>query len=460
MMQTALTRNSPAKKSHKASPARYAALKILAEFNRNLKPLNLVLHGYLRRTNLSREDRSLATELVNGSVRWQIQSDWFLSQFVHGRLNQYPAEVQEILRCSVYQLRHLEQIPDYAVLDEAVTLARNFRQLKYARLINGVLRNYLRNQGRIRFPDLQENLAYSLSVRYAFPEWMVALFLDQYGRERAETILASMNERPQTTLRINMLKTGVEEYRKCLDEAGILSDKGMIFPEYLRLLNLKGSIRDLPGYDHGLFSVQDESAGFVGRLAMQNVRQRLVEICVAPGGKISHLAELTSGQKMLVGLDLSWSRLRMVRDNLGRMDVKSVQLVRADGTRLPFKPFDAGLIDAPCSGLGVIRKSPDIKIRRQPGDLNEILKIQWQLLSEAGILTNPGGILIYSTCTINRDENERMIERFLRSFPTFSIEPPAKIFPENWVSTGGWIETAHHLDDIDGTYCVLLRKVK
>ncbi len=454
MFQTYPSSIKQMNKKGKASEARIIAIKILCEFNKNMKPLNLLLQDFLQNSQSNHKEQSFASELIYGSVRWRIQSDWILGQFVHGKLNEYPIEVQEILRCSIYQLHHLKTIPGYAVLNEASMLARNFRKIKYARLINGVLRNYLRNRQRIRFPGEEDDLISWYSVSYAFPVWMVELLLQQYDSNTTEHILKSLNRRPWLTLRVNEKKIASCEYQQKLIEENIEFQPGKYLHEYLLLNNFKGSVKNLPGYDEGWFSVQDESAGFSAHCLMRTNPNRIVDICTAPGGKITHLAQLSDNLKTLFALDLSFGRIGKVLDNLNRLDIQNVKVLRGDGTKLPLKECDAVLIDAPCSGLGVIRKNPDIKIRRNPTDVDNVQKLQWQLLKEADKVLKFGGILIYNTCTINKNENQKMIESFLHSNQHYSIEK----MDDFGDLSGNYLNTISEIDTMDGAFCVSLKK--
>lgn len=443
-------------KKGKASEARINAVKLLCEFNKNMKPLNLLLQDFRQDMRPDQKEQSFVSELIYGSVRWRIQSDWILGQFVHGKLNEYPIEVREILRCSIYQLHHLKTIPGYAVLNEAFMLARYFRRIKYARLINGVLRNYLRNRHRIRFPGKEPDLISWFSVNYAFPAWMVELLLQQYDSNTIEHILNSLNQRPRLTLRVNLKKIATYEYQQKISDKNIDFQPGKYLPEYLVLNNFKGSVKDLPGYYEGWFSVQDESAGFSAHCLMRTSPDKIVDVCAAPGGKITHLAQLSDNNKTLFALDQSFGRLGKVLDNLNRLGIQNVKVLQGDGTKLPLNECDAVLIDAPCSGLGVIRKNPDIKIRRNPIDVNNIQKLQSKLLKEADKVLKFGGILIYNTCTINKNENQKMIESFLLSNQHYSIEK----MDDFGDLSGNYLNTVSEIDTMDGVFCVSLKKGK
>lgn len=454
MLHSYSTPKTKVKPQKKAAPARIHAIKLLCEFDRTLKPLNLLVQDFLEEEKIAQNEKAFLSELIYGSVRWRIQSDWILGQFLHGKLNEYPIEVQEILRSSIYQLQHLKSIPNYAVLNEAANLARAFREIKFVRLINGVLRNYLRNHNRIRIPNKEENPTQALSIQYAFPLWMVDLFMQQYGIESSENILDSLNQRPQICLRVNELKISIKEYQEKLQNKGVDFEHGYYLKEFLHIKNLHGSVQDLPGYKEGWFSIQDESAGLPSHFLTQRKYKNIIDICAAPGGKITHLAQLTLDRNVLIALDLSFNRLKKVKQNLRRLDIESVRVVQGDGTNLPIKESDAVLIDAPCSGLGVIRKNPDIKIRRTQKDVEKIQELQWLLLKEADKILTKGGCLLYNTCTINKNENELMIERFLREHPEYAID---KINNPKELS-GNYFNNIKEISKMDGAFCARLKK--
>lgn len=446
------------KNSNQITNPRLEAVRMLNHFQKDFIPLNLLFDRHQFDLEISKRDRNFVSELVYGTVRWQIQLDWILKQFVHGNLNKLPESIQNILRSGLYQLRFLKNIPTYAVLNEAVQLTRSFHLIKYSRLVNGVLRNYLRNEEHLLFPKSEENLVQSLVINHSFPEWMVELVLDQYGLEKTESILESSNRRPQLTLRVNKTKISVEDFVELLTDKNIGLKRSEIIPEFINL-NENLVVQDIPGYAEGFFSIQNESAGIVSHLAkLDGTHDKIADVCAAPGGKLSHLAEILFDQISILGADISLSRLKLIQKNLRRLGLYSIRFIQADCTQLPFSNLDVILIDAPCSGLGVIRKNPDIKIRRKPKDLNHAVKQQMFLLEEAAKRLNNNGVLIYSTCSINNNENENLISNFLKSHSEFFIENASNFVKKSLVSTEGWVKTTPDTNRCDGSFSVRLRK--
>lgn len=445
--------------SSKTADARIIAVRILNLFQKQLAPLSLLLNRFEIPVDLSAKDRSLIYELVFGTIRWQIQLDYLLKQFVHGNLPDLPLSVQNILRMSLYQIRFLDQIPNYAVVNEAAKLTRKFRQIRFTRLVNGVLRNYLRHDKQIRLPRKEENPLRSLSVRFAFPEWMVELFMEQYGEEKATAIMKGSNRKPSLTVRVNTKKISPENFRILLEKENIPTVQSKYFPEFFHVDEAIGSIKNLPGFSEGYFSVQDESAGIVAHLAKSaRAGGRIADICAAPGGKLTHLAELSGERQPLIGIDLSRSRLQMIAENRERLGLNGIRLLQADGAQLPVKKMDVILVDAPCSGLGVMRKNPDIKLRRKPEDLQQAARLQRRLLDQAAEQIVDGGALIYSTCTINKNENEEVIQAFLHHHPEFDILQAGDFLAIPRVEKEGWVKTTPDMGKMDGSFCVRLQK--
>ncbi len=441
-----------------ASPSRREALFILNIFSRTLSPLPLILRNRDWQGDFTNRDKRLITELVNGTLRWQIQLDWILRQFVHGQFAELPLSIQNILRLSLYQLRQLNQVPDYAVVDEAGILAREFHEIKYARLVNGVLRNYLRNQHHLQFPRTADDQLAALAIGYAFPRWQVELLVEQYGSERTASILDQLNQRPNLTIRINTEKISVAEFYQQLEKREISFSLSKFLPEFVSLEEKAGTIQELPGFDEGWFFIQDVSAGFVAHLTAPQPDQQIAEICAAPGGKLTHVAQLRRDQGIILGMDISRSRLAITAENIRRLGYQSIRLLQGDARRLPHRQMDMIVIDAPCSGLGTIRKNPDIKLRRKPEDLPAVQQLQLQILIAAAERLKPHGSVIYSTCTINKEENERIIAQFIHKQPQFKIEPISSFLILHGISAQDWLSILPDQDSLDGSFCVRLRK--
>jgi len=442
-----------------SSPARFAAVQILDAFHQKMIPLKLILNDF-DSAHLSSRDWQLTRELVFGTVRWEIQIDWYLRQFIHGSLEDYPLTLKNILRTALYQLRFLEKIPDFAAVNEAVNLAHSMGLLKYARLVNGVLRNFIRRRDQIRWPKKDEDPVRHFSLVFSFPEWMVRLFLDNYGEERTSRMLESLNQKPGLTLRVSPAKIPVEEFLRHLRERNIEATVAGHLPEYVRIHTEAVDVRELPGYREGWFVVQDEAAGYAVYLAAPgNGHTVFLDACVAPGGKFSHWLERYGGRKhVAAGLDLHRKRLELVCQNMERLQLHSAKLVQGDARKLPFKRADIILLDVPCSGFGVIRKNPDIKLRRTPEDVVQLVELQNRMLEAAAEILEPKGSIIYSTCTVHPAENEKMVRGFLKRHPEFEIEPADQWVRCPWITREGWIEIIPGEADMDGAFCVRLTK--
>lgn len=436
---------------------RGTAVKILNRVERTDSYLDKLIEAELRSGELNDFDKALLMEIVHGVLRWQSKLDWVLNGFFHGNFAKAEVTVRNTLRAALYQILFLDKVPDFAAVNEAVEFIKRIRGEKAGGLVNGVLRNIIRNKEGIHYPDVQNDAALYLSTMYSFPLWMVKRWMNRFGFYETEKLLDAQNQRPGLTLRINTLKTTIEDFMKMFDLQNITYEKSNFLPIFLKTTNLT-NISNTEIFRRGFFTVQDESAGIAATLLDVKPGERVIDLCSAPGGKTTFFGEMMKNQGSIVAVDKYQTRLNLVKSACERVGVTNVELVAADGVEFQTEPADKILIDAPCSGLGVLSKKPDIKIKREMRDINEVVKIQKQLLENASTLLKSGGALVYSTCTIEPEENFNIVRQFLETHPDFEIDNASKYITGKIVSSDGFIETFPHINGIDGSFAIRLIK--
>ncbi len=436
---------------------RGTAVKILNRVERTDSYLDKLIDSELRSNEFNDFDKALLTEIVHGVLRWQSKLDWVLNGFFHGNFSKAEVTVRNTLRAALYQILFLDKVPDHAAVNEAVEFIKRVRNEKAAGLVNGVLRNIIRNKEGIHYPDVQNDAALYLSTMYSYPLWMVRRWMNRFGFYETEKILESQNQKPGLTLRINTMKTSIEDFMKMFELHNISYERSVYLPMFLRTSNL-ANISQTEIFRRGFFTVQDESAGIASTLLDVKPGERVIDLCSAPGGKTTFFGETMKNQGMIVAVDKYQTRLNLVKSGCERLGITNVEYVAADGGEYECEPADKIIVDAPCSGLGVLAKKPDIKIKREMRDIVDVVKSQERLIENASRLLKSGGTMVYSTCTIEPEENFTLVKKFLEKHPEFSIDPAQKFVNEKLVHPDGYVETYPHRHGIDGSFAIRLVK--
>ncbi|MBN2288749.1 MAG: 16S rRNA (cytosine(967)-C(5))-methyltransferase RsmB [Candidatus Glassbacteria bacterium] len=429
-----------------ADKARLLALDLLGQWNNTGLDREELLNACLPR------DRALVKNLVSGTLRMRGLIDYYLDHFLKTGKGALPGRVLDILRLAVFQLRFCDRIPDYAVVNEAVELARPLYLGRYVPLVNAVLRGFLREGGKIALPRREDYPAHFLAVKHSHPRWLVGRYLKRFGFEGTESLLKANNVQAPLTVRVRSPET-VRAFR----EAGLETRKGAWAPEALAVGRRLVPSR-LPGYGQGLFYVQDEAQMLVGRLAAPQPGATVADLCAAPGGKATHLAELAGPDALVVAADTGAGGLEKLRENLDRLRLSCVRLVAADARRPAVRRADTVLCDVPCSGSGVLRRKPELRWRIQPQSLKRFTRLQREIISAACRCVAPGGVLVYSTCSLEPEENSQVIDWFLASTADFVLEHAQKYLGQAPVSERGFLETFPHLHGTDGVFAARLRR--
>lgn len=411
------------------STPREVALDVLVKVEREQAFSNLVLNGALQHTELSRPDAGLATELVYGTIQRKLSLDYALAELAAKGLAKLEPWVLQLLRLSAYQIMFLDRVPAHAAVNEAVTIAKRRGHAGISGMVNGMLRNLLRRREELS-PETaagQPGLspARRISLRHSYPEWLAARWIAAYGESAAERICAAGNEPPRASIRVNPLRGTRENAIAMLADAGIEAEASTVSP-YGVVARRGGSLADTIGFRDGRWSVQDESSMLVAQAAQPSPGMTVLDCCAAPGGKSTHLAELMHNEGRVIANDLHPHKRALIEQQAERLGLSCIEAVTGDAAELSSRyapaSFDLVLLDAPCSGLGVIARKPEIKWTKSEDDIAAITSIQHGLIDSVASLVKPGGRLVYSTCTIERDENERQIERFLQQHEDFELD--------------------------------------
>jgi len=438
--------------------ARGLAVKILNRVERTDAYLDKLINSELRSGELNDQDKGLLNELVTGVIRWQLKLDWVLNGFYRGNFPKADVNVKNAMRVSLYQLMFLDRIPHHAAVNEAVEFVKRLRNDRYAGIVNGVLRNIIRHLHEIRYPDRSESLEHHLSVFYAHPIWMVKRWLERYGEEQTEKLLIANNEKPPLTIRINKIKIQPAEFISLLEKEGFEYTPSTFLDYYVQLKGASG-MGQLDLFRKGYFSIQDESAGLVGKLLDPQPYERIIDLCAAPGGKSMHVAELMNNTGEVIAVEKYPSRSDLIKNASDRLGLTNVKIVTEDANHFDSAIADRVLVDVPCTGLGVLRKKPDIKLKRDVSDIPKLTEVQYSLLEKAASLTKPGGILVYSTCTIEPDENEAIVQRFLENNKNYSLDDPSPFLSKAFITGRKTIETLPHIHNMDGSFAARLKRL-
>lgn len=444
---------------------RETALKIIYDIDEKGAYSNIALNKYLEAYELKDVDKAFITELVYGTVKWRLSIDWIIRQFSSIRLKKISPWILNILRLGVYQLLYTDRIPESAAVNESVNLAKKYGHGGSVGFANALLRAVSRGRNTIRYPDQERETLQYLSVRYSYPEWMVSRFLELYGREFTEELLDSGNQVPGMSIRVNTLKTTRDKLAAQLEEQQVEAVPGKYAPEALVLKNAPAITR-WDTFKNGEFQVQDESSMLVGRVLDPKPGELVIDACSAPGGKATHLAQLMENRGRVLARDVHIHKIKLIEDAAQRLGLNIIETEVFDAT-VPDERYagkaDRVLLDAPCTGLGIIRRKPDIKWARDTAEVGEIVQLQRKLLESVSRLVKPGGILVYSTCTVLPEENSDQAAWFIKEHPDFELDDIRPMLPDTLadrLEQNAMIQLFPNRDGIDGFFIAKFRKRK
>jgi 16S rRNA (cytosine967-C5)-methyltransferase len=426
---------------------------------------DVLLHHAQDGAVLDDRDRRLLTELVYGTLRWRGRLDAELKTLTHRPLEKTDPFLRNLLRLSLYQLRFLDKIPAYAIINEAVALAKARERPRAGGFVNAVLRSALRDKWELAAPDPKPASLAAFAEHWSHPVWLVKKWLEMFSAEETTELLKASNQPAPLILRANALKGTSEELFNLFRRHGIEAAPAPWSPQGI-ILQSRSLVGQLPGFDSGHFQVQGEASQLVAFLLGPQPGERILDACAAPGGKTTHIAELMGDIGEVTATDISTTGLKKIAENAGRLGLRSIKTRAADFDK-PFQQragelYDRVLVDAPCSGLGTLRSHPEIKWQRSEKDIARLAQLQRRLLTRAASLLRPRGTLVYSTCTLTREENESVVEDFLENHQRFVLDEAAEYLPEQAKSMarGRYFLALPHRHNTDGFFAARLRKVK
>jgi len=414
---------------------------------------------------LDDRDRAFTFHLIQGVLRWRLRLDWIIEHSAHFPFSKIEPQTLNILRVALYQIFFMDRVPESAAVDEAVKQTRRLGRRHLGKFVNGILREICRRKDQIAFPDpVKEWVAY-LSVYYSYPQWLVRKWIRELGNDAAERLLEAQNRIPGPVVRVNSLRAQRSSLIHQLAEEGV---KGKPTPYSPDGVCFEGPIRSIPSlvaFKKGLFQPQSEAAQICSHLLCPRPGERVLDLCAGLGGKSTHISQLMRDQGWIIALDMSPKRLVSLRENSRRLGMCSIMPVAADASRRLsslFKgTFHRILVDAPCSALGILSRHPDGKWFRDESDIRRLAQLQRKILQEAAPLLRRGGRMLYVTCTISKEENERVVASFLereRSMALEDLKDHAPSWAQELIDEGGFFKPSPHVHGLDGFFAALFTK--
>jgi len=434
------------------SSARDVALSVLSGSERG--HTDELLSAELDSASLSVKDRQFATELVQGTLRWRGLLDFHLRRWFQGDYRRADLYLKNVLRLGLYQLLYLDRVPDHAAVDSSVELAKQRVGLKAARLVNAILRRAVREKDSLPEPDSRNRLDW-VSISTSHPQWLVRRWVSRFGWQETEALCRCNNAVPDLWLRWNPLKTDRQSFLAILKESGTEVEESDISPRHVLIRdNLDDPILRL--LQDGLCTVQDVSAGLPVALLDPQPGEIILDFCSAPGGKATQIAETLADNGVIVAQDVSGDRVTKVVENVIRLGLTSIRCVVGNGLGLRNHTFDRILLDVPCSGLGVLGRRPDIRWKRNLSEIRFLATVQRSILETAANLVKTDGVIVYSTCTTEPEENWEQIDQFLLDHPQWRRDNAEHWVNPSVVNPRGEIETYPHIHHMVGSYAVRL----
>lgn len=441
---------------------RELALQVLLRVEEENAFSNLLLGNVLNKENLTPVDRGLMTEIVYGTITWRDRLDYMISKYVKGSPKKVEKWVWILLRLSFYQFLFLERVPTYAVVNEAVNIAKKRGHQGISSFVNGILRAYLRDPNKADIPNDLPWLQ-RIAIEQSHPQWLVERWQKAFGKIATELICKANNVSSHISIRANRLKTDSNTFIERLHNEQIEVKPSEIYPYGFRITSVGNPIAQ-QSYQAGLYTIQDESSMLVSHLLDPKPGMRVLDACAAPGGKTTHIAELMNNQGEIIANELHLHKEKLIQEQASRLGISIIKTSIGDALDLKDQQigtFDRILLDAPCTGFGVIRRKPDLKWNKQASDIKAISYVQYELLVHVAKLLKPEGKLIYSTCTIEVDENQKLIEKFLHEHPQFKLDIamkddlPTEALKEK-VETPGMLQILPHYWGTDGFFIARL----
>jgi 16S rRNA (cytosine967-C5)-methyltransferase len=438
--------------------SRTAIVRILESFDKRPGDLEPIIEKELVQNPVDHRDRRFIFEIVYGIIRRRLTLDYIIERHLNDASLNENKLLKRILELGIYQLLFMERVPDHAAVNETVDCAGADKRTKNLRgIVNGVLRTIIKEKKRVEYPDPKADIVERLSVEYSHPKWMLTRWLQRFGLSRTKLLCAFNNDKPDLYFRRKIRGLSRQQFETEFREWGT-SATG-----YLNLYYrcLKPVLPDsLKLFEEGDCTIQAPSSGWIVALLDVQKNDRILDVCSAPGGKTSLMAEIAGPEAGVIACELKKSRMNLVRDTLRRMNIDNVRLLFCDGALLPFScRFSKILLDAPCSGTGVLHRHPEARWVKTMVDIARLTRLQATLLEASANMLAPGGILVYSTCSIEPEENEMQIRAFLDAHREFVLDRPPVSIPATYVDLSGFVSITPCDHKLDGMFGARLKKI-
>lgn len=439
---------------------REIALRILVDINEKNAYSNIQLNKMDKDMDL--RDENLVREIVYGIIENRLYIDHIISKASKIKLKKIHPYILEILRIGIYQIIFMDRIPDSAAVNESVKLAKKYGHKDTIGYVNGILRALTRDKDKFTYIDESDKINY-ISIKYSHPKWMVERWVKEHGLEFTKELCKANNETPSLNIRVNTLKTSKEELVSKLINKGIKLREGFYAKDCI-IIDEANNITELQEFKDGLFTIQDESSMLVAQIMGPEEGSTVLDVCSAPGGKSTHMAQYMDNKGMIISRDIFDHKIKLIKDNADRLGIDIIKIENYDALIKDddlVGKIDYLLLDAPCSGFGLIRRKPEIKWNRLEEDITLLSKLQYDIIDNIKDYLKPGANLIYSTCTIERDENINIISRFIKENPSFrlvNIEDRFNYREDLDTLEDGYVQLFPHLHNTDGFFVAKLVK--
>ncbi|WP_196592724.1 16S rRNA (cytosine(967)-C(5))-methyltransferase RsmB [Pectinatus sottacetonis] len=440
--------------------AREAAFKILLDIYNNGAYANIALGRFLKKNKLADKDRRFVTELVYGTVKAGDTLLWILRQYIKMPLKKIHPMIKIILRMGIYQLLYMDKVPVSAACNESVKLAKKHGHTGTVKFVNAVLRTLSRDESKGDFNKVSNDKSLYIALKYWHPEWMVKLFIKKLGVEETIKLCQFNNTNAPLSLRCNTLKIAPNELVNVLEKNGVICHKSNICDEGI-ICDDHPALSKIGALSDGSAIVQDESSMLVAHVVAPSPHDMVIDMCSAPGGKTTHIATLMGNKGRVIANDIYEHKIKLITENVVKLGLTNIEYSLSDARLLGEKykgQADRVLADVPCSGLGVLRRKVDARWNKSREELKKLPQLQYEILQSAAMTVKKGGILVYSTCTINREENNDVVNKFLQKNPEFILDNIDQFLPAGLTSDNNMLQLMPHINNTDGFFIARLKK--
>ena len=437
--------------------AREHTVRILDKFDRSSNRLSAIFENYFASNETSFKSRPEITHLVQNIIRHRGYIDHIIISLFRGNYKTADNTLRNILRLGTYEILYRDQVPDFAAVNEAVELAKRRRGKGAAGLGNALLRKIRKADTSVEKALSPETPIHQMAALLSHPGWMISRWIDSLGWERTIQFCEWNNTVPILTVRMNSLQTEKEAFEKFLEESMVQWEPNQIIPEFYTVHRVS-KIRSSSQFNEGHFSFQDVSSGLVTNLLKPTEGDSVLDVCAAPGGKCGYMAELMRNSGSVYAFDVDADRHALLKESMKRLKLNSVNVEQKDATADSFQVSDKILIDAPCTGTGVMAKRADLKWRRHPSDLDEMVAVQKRIISHIAQFLESEGELVYATCSVEPEENWGVVDSFLADNPSFSVQSAEGRVPSGFLDNMGALSTFPPEHGMDGVFAVILRR--